>query len=160
MNKNLVPLIVDLLLLRHLTRLVVWLKSRRRGAVTNDQDGLVDAPNSQGKATSHAGIAQNVHLAPNDRRDPLLSTRGVVRDRTEHVGVIGERHRRHPKLFGLLREALATDGSVQQRELAMHVQMDELGHEGSHLALTGVAVHRHTKTLAQMDAIPYLIRGS
>ena len=50
MNRKLVPIIVDLLLLRHLTRLVARLRSRKRGSVTTDDDQSADAAKRKHKA--------------------------------------------------------------------------------------------------------------
>ena len=41
--------------------------------------------------------------------------------------VVGERHGRHAQLLGPLDEALHTAGAVEQRVLAVDVQMDEIG---------------------------------
>src|SRR5665647_2913029 len=53
---------------------------------------------------------------------------GVVKFyRAAQRAVVGERHGRHAQLLGPLDEALHTAGAVEQRVLAVDVEMDEIG---------------------------------
>ena len=82
-----------------------------------------------------AAIVDQIGLEPEDRLDPVLATGLVVLDRAVHHPVVGEPERRHPE-FGRPRGEPAIDlvgslvddlaGAVEQRVLAVHVQMDHV----------------------------------
>ena len=73
----------------------------------------------------------DIDLAPDDRLHLRLLGGLVEFDRPEEITVVCQGDRRHAELGRLPHELLHPDGSVQQRILAMDVQVDEgrLGHQ-------------------------------
>ena len=71
-----------------------------------------------------AAVVDQVGLEPDDRLDPVLATRLVVLDRSVHDAVIGQPERRHAELGGTRRHRLDLVRPVEQRVLAVDVQMD------------------------------------
>ena len=72
--------------------------------------------------------ARNVHLASEDRFDPLFFGRIVKLLHAEHVAVIGNRQRRHAQFFGAFEQRFDRSRPVQDRILGMYVQMCKLSH--------------------------------
>ena len=77
-----------------------------------------------GVATISRGKA---HLTAEDRFDVGGLTRADQLHRPEHVAVVGERDRRHAHLGDVLGELRNPNGPIEHRELAVHVQVNELG---------------------------------
>src|SRR5262249_10671307 len=71
------------------------------------------------------GPRGDVELAAEDRMDPVPAGRFVELDRPEEVAVVGERHRRHAQLAGAREERIDLDRTVEERVLAVEVQVDE-----------------------------------
>ena len=71
-----------------------------------------------------AAVVDQVGLEPQDRLDVVLETGLVVLDRAVHDAVIGQPERRLPELRGTRRHRLDLVRAVQQRVLAVDVQMD------------------------------------
>ena len=71
-----------------------------------------------------AAIVDQVGLEPEDRLDPVLAAGLVVLDRAVHDAVVGEPERRHAELRRALGHRLDLAGAVEQRVLAVDVQVD------------------------------------
>ena len=77
-----------------------------------------------------AAIVDDVHLAAEDRLDPLLGGGLVEVDRAGHRAVVGERHGGHLELGRLPRERRDPARPVEDRVLGVDVQVDERGGHG------------------------------
>jgi len=75
------------------------------------------APVTRGEA--HFAPEDRLHVGPLARSDELHGTK--------HVPVVGQRDRGHTHLADVLDELRNPDGSVQHRELAVNVQVNEFG---------------------------------
>ena len=69
-------------------------------------------------------VVDEVRLEPEDRLDAGGAARLVVLDRAVHHAVVGEPERRHAELGGALGESVDLCGAVQQRVLAVDVEVD------------------------------------
>ena len=78
-------------------------------------------------AGAAVAVRGDVELEPDDGLDPLVLGGAVELDRAAERAVIGERHRRHAQLLGPLDQLADPAGAVEQRVLAVHVEMDEGG---------------------------------
>ena len=79
------------------------------------------------------GSGSNVDLAPDDRFD-LRFLRGLIElHGSEEVPVVGQGDRRHSEIGGFAHELFHPDRPVQQRVLAVHMEMNEgnLGHQSN-----------------------------
>ena len=87
-----------------------------------------------GVALLHAGpratVGRHVQLEADDRPDALVPGGAVELDGAAQRAVVGERHGGHAQLPGPPHELADTAGAVQQRVLAVHVEMDEVGGHG------------------------------
>ena len=80
-----------------------------------------------GRAALGPPIARrDVDLAAEDRIDAALPRLIVEHDRREHVAVLGDRHRRHLQLHRAVEQLLDPARAVEQRVLAVQVEMDEV----------------------------------
>ena len=70
-------------------------------------------------------VADQVRLEPEDRLDPVLATGLVVLDGAVHDAVVGEPEGRHPELGRAGRHRVDLAGTVEQRVLAVHMQVDD-----------------------------------
>ena len=76
--------------------------------------------------TVEPAARRDIGLAADDRREPVLLLGPVVElDRAEHDTVVGQRDARGAILGRAPAELVHTARAVQQRVLAMHVQVDE-----------------------------------
>ena len=73
----------------------------------------------------HPAVVDDVHLAPEDRLDPLRARRLVQVDRARHRPVVGQRDGGHLEPRRLLRERGDPAGPVENRVLRVDVQVDE-----------------------------------
>ena len=76
-------------------------------------------------ATVLAALGRHVHLAADDRLNPLLSRGAVKLDGAEHVAVVSDRHRRHAVRLHLRHQVFNLVGAVQQTVLRMKMKMHE-----------------------------------
>ena len=95
----------------------------------------------------------DVGLDPEDRLDARLARLLVELDRPEHVAVVGQGHGGHLRLDRRGDHVVEAVGAVEEAELAVEVQVDEVGHTalvGSFVGVTrsmldlvhtGAAVH-------------------
>jgi hypothetical protein len=72
-------------------------------------------------------VVDQIGLDSDDRLDSRSDTRLVVLDRAVHDPVVGQPQRRHVQLGGAGRELVDLAGPVEQRVLAVDVQMDRSG---------------------------------
>ena len=72
-----------------------------------------------------AAVVDQVGLEPEDRLDPVLATGLEVLNGAVHDAVVGEPERRHLELRRARRHRLDLACSVEQRVLAVHVQMGD-----------------------------------
>src|SRR5687767_9375419 len=85
-----------------------------------------------GRAALGAAIARrDIDLAPEDRIEPALARLIVEHNRREHVAMLGDRRRRHPELHHPIEQLVDAAGAVEQRVLAMKMEMNEVGHSHS-----------------------------
>jgi hypothetical protein len=70
--------------------------------------------------------ARHVELAAEDRLQAGRLALLPVAHRAEHVGVIGQRDRAHPELFGARHQRLELHHAHEERELGVNVEVDEL----------------------------------
>ena len=80
-----------------------------------------------GVTVGHAA-GSNVHLQANDGLDARSLTGAEELDDTVHHAVVGERHRRLAQFGGPRGQLVHADHAVQQRILAMHVQVAKVAH--------------------------------
>jgi len=78
----------------------------------------------------HLAVVDDVHLAAEDRLDPLRLRRLVEIDGARHRAVVGERDGRHLEPRRLLRERRDPASPVEDRVLRVDVQVDERGGHG------------------------------
>ena len=71
-----------------------------------------------------AAVVDQVGLEPEDRLDPVRPAGLVVLDRAVHHPVVGEPERRHPELRRAGGHRLDLAGAVEQRVLAVDVQVN------------------------------------
>jgi hypothetical protein len=113
------------------------------GLVHRQQQQMVDGIEAAGVALAlllvEARRRGHVHLAADDRLDATVPGRLVELDRAEEVSVIGERDRGHVERLGALEQRVDLDGTVEQRVLAVEVQVDERSgrHPYSHSIVAG-----------------------
>ena len=81
-------------------------------------------------ARARVAVVGDVDLAADDRLDPLVARRLVEVDRAGERAVVGERHRRHLELGRAGRERRDPARPVEDRVLAVDVQVDEVGAHG------------------------------
>ena len=81
-------------------------------------------------ARARAAVVGDVDLAADDRLDPLVARRLVEVDRAGERAVVGERHRGHLELGRAGRERRDPARPVEDRILAVDVQVDEVGAHG------------------------------
>ena len=79
-----------------------------------------------------ATIVDQVGLEADDRLDPVRRAGLVVLDGAVHDPVIGEPQRRHPQLRGPGRHATDLAGAVEQRVLAVDMQVDRCAATSDH----------------------------
>ncbi len=78
------------------------------------------------RSALRAPIARrDVDLAPENRIDPALPRVIVKHHRREHVPVLGDGHRGHLQLDGLVEQFLDPAGPIEQRKLGVQVEVDE-----------------------------------
>ena len=77
-----------------------------------------------GRLRGRAAVVDQVGLETDDRLDPGRGAGLVVLDRPVHHTVVGQPQRRHLQLGRPLRELVDLAGAVEQRILAVDVQMD------------------------------------
>ena len=88
-------------------------------------------------ARARVAVVGDVDLAADDRLDPLVA-RGLVEvDRAGERAVVGERHRRHLELGRAGGERGDPARPVEDRVLAVDVQVDEVGAHGRPILRTG-----------------------
>ena len=115
---------------------VVALEVRRRGELDEVLvAGLVARQQREVRvALLDAGAAVpvggDVELEADDRLDALVLGGAVELDGAAQRAVVGERHRRHAQLLGPRDQLLDPARAVEQRVLAVHVEMDEGGGHG------------------------------
>ena len=86
-------------------------------------------------AVAHPLVAGDVRLESDDRLDAVLLRLLVEIDHPEHVPVVGDRDRLHPRLGARFHQIREADGAVEQAVEGMQVQMSEVGwHCGHHSA--------------------------
>ncbi len=93
-------------------------------------------------ALEAADVGREVGLDADDRLDPGVGRLAPELVGTEHVAVVGHRHRRHPQLRRALGELRQARRAVEHGVLGVHVQVDErvrTGH-GCGRLLTGVVL--------------------
>ncbi len=88
-------------------------------------------------ARARVAVVGDVDLAADDRLDPLVARRLVEVDRAGERAVVGERHRRHLELGRARRERRDPARPVEDRVLAVDVQVDEVGAHGGAIVRTG-----------------------
>ena len=88
-------------------------------------------------AGARAAVVGDVDLAADDRLHALVLRRLEELDRARERAVIGERDGRHLELRGALRERGDPAGAVEDRVLAVDVQVDEVGGHGRVIIPTG-----------------------
>ena len=74
-----------------------------------------------------AAVVDQIGLEPQDRLDPVVAARLVVLDRPVHDPVVGQAERRHAQLCRPGGQLVDLAGAVQQRVLAVHVQVNRPG---------------------------------
>ena len=97
-----------------------------------------------------AAAARDVGLHADDRLDAGLLGLLVELDRAEHRAVISQRHRRHAEFDRLLDHARNRARAVQQRIVAVIMEMDEVG--GLHGASCAKRVKLRTRKTNRWDA--------
>jgi hypothetical protein len=70
-------------------------------------------------------------VAAGDRLDTGCFGRLVELDQREQVALVGQRDRRHLRARAGVHQFRDADGRVDQRILAVHVEMDETGGHGA-----------------------------
>jgi hypothetical protein len=94
--------------------------------VHREQDEVVDPVEAAGlRVPVEARALGDVDLAADDRLDARLARRLVELDRAEQVAVVGHGCGRHTRTRELADQSLDPDGSVQERELRVKVQVSE-----------------------------------
>ena len=78
-----------------------------------------------GRLFVETALGRHVHLAADDRLDPVAGRGAVEVDRAEHVPVVRDRHRGHAGLGDARHEVRDLVGPVEQAVLRVHMQMDE-----------------------------------
>ena len=86
---------------------------------------VVAAP---GRVSVEAATLGYVGFDPQDRLDADLASALVELDGTEHVAMIGQGDGRHAKGLRPFEDVLEAVGAVEQAELAVEVEMGEVGH--------------------------------
>ena len=81
---------------------------------------------------ARAAVGGHVELEADDGLDAFVEGGAIELDDAAQGAVVGEGHGRHAQLLGPLDEALHTAGAVEQRVLAVHVKMDEIGGHRGH----------------------------
>ena len=99
------------------------------------------------RSALRAPIARrDVDFAPENRIDPALPRVIVKHHRREHVPVLGDRHRGHLQLDGLVEQFLDPAGPIEQRKLGVQVEVDEFTHcmvlDGARLSIDGLVDDR------------------
>ncbi len=97
-------------------------------------------------------VVDDVHLAPEDRLDPLLGGGLVEVDRARHRAVVGERHRRHLELGRLPRQRRDPARPVEDRVLRVDVEVDERGGHGRAIVEGRSAGHPRPGCRTSVDA--------
>ena len=92
-----------------------------------------------------APIVDQVGLESDDRLDPVRLARLVVLDRAVHHAVVGEPERGHPQLRRPGGQAIDLAGAVEQRVLAVDVEVDRLGARHGLIISVASRCHRHHK---------------
>ena len=77
-----------------------------------------------------AAVVADVDLAADQRLDAVLGRLAVELDRARQRAVVGEPDGGHLELGGALRQGRDPAGAVEDRVLAVDVEMDELGGHG------------------------------
>jgi hypothetical protein len=99
------------------------------GVVHREQQQVADRIEARGVALARlafeARAGREVDLAAEDRLDAVLLGGLEELDRAEEVAVVGERDRRHAELLRALEERIDLDRAVEQRVLAVQVEVDE-----------------------------------
>ncbi len=72
-----------------------------------------------------AFAGRQVSLASDNRLDSVLNRFFVELDGSEHVAMIGNRHRFHTRFFGMRQQRPNLIGTIEQAVLSMNVQMNE-----------------------------------
>jgi hypothetical protein len=71
---------------------------------------------------------RDIHFAADDGLDPSFGCRVVEADCAEEIAVIGDGNRRHAVLGGGLCQDVVIDGTVQEAESGMQMEMYKLRH--------------------------------
>ena len=95
-------------------------------AVLGQEEQVVPAVLGAGVAAVATVAGSHVGLEADDGLHPGFDALVVELDRAEEGAVVGDGDRRHAKLFGAGGQVRAAAGAVQQRILAVDVQVDEL----------------------------------
>ena len=103
--------------------------------VLREKHEMVAAPLA-GRAVVQVSLG-HVGFHADDRLD-ARGPGGVVQlDGAEHVSMVGERHRRHPGFLDGVDHIGEAVGPVEQAELAVQMEVDEVGHPGRHVTRSG-----------------------
>ena len=81
-------------------------------------------------AAARVAVGGHVQLQAHDGLDALVLGGAVELHGAAQRAVVGERHGGHAELVGPPHEVFHTAGAVEQRVLAVHVEMNEWGAHG------------------------------